>query len=144
VGQPSRTSRRFCRTINEPVDVLKAAFGNTPAHNVQASRNPLQEIVEIMRDAAGKLTNGLHFLRLTQSFFRSVQCTGPLFDTRFQRTVQGLQGSFRFAALDHLAGPVGDLLHKLHFMRLPGASGTVVEVDDGAEAARAQKWHNKD
>ena len=40
------------------------------AHQLQAAGNALQEIVEIMRDAAGKLAHRFHFLRLTELFFR--------------------------------------------------------------------------
>ena len=46
-----------------------ASLGNPPFHEFKIAENSGEHVVEVMRDAAGKLANRLKFLRLVQRDF---------------------------------------------------------------------------
>ena len=57
---------RFPRIVHEAGCVLRAPLSDAAAHKLQATANGVKHIIEIMRDAAGKLAHRLHLLRLAQ------------------------------------------------------------------------------
>lgn len=67
---------RGLRTRNAPLECL--VTGNALADEVQVARDHLQQVVEVVRDAAGKLANRLHLLRLAQLLLRGLKVGGGL------------------------------------------------------------------
>ena len=52
--------------IHEPLDILISAGLDPPLHDVHRADDAGQQIVEVVRDAAGQLADRLHLLRLAQ------------------------------------------------------------------------------
>jgi len=61
--------RRPLGRYNVTFGIAIAALKQARCDQLQTSRDALQQIVEIVREAAGKLSNRFHFLRLTKRFF---------------------------------------------------------------------------
>ena len=67
MGQGGGAVGRFDRRLQEAVDIAGAAFGDAVLHPVQRAGDALQQIVEVMGDAAGELAHRFHLLRLAQA-----------------------------------------------------------------------------
>jgi hypothetical protein len=57
-------------------DLRNPPLRHAPFDNLQAAGDALEQIVEIMRDAAGELSHRFHLLRLAQRFLGSGQRLG--------------------------------------------------------------------
>ncbi len=71
-------------------------FGELPADHVEAAQHDGQEVVEVVRDAAGELADGFHLLRLAQRLLGPLarlvlrlQLARALLDGLFQRFGEG-------------------------------------------------------
>src|SRR6202011_5962594 len=62
------------------IDVIAQA----PRENFEVSRNDQQQIIEIMRDAAGELAHAFELLHLLNLCPRRFALTGPFCDASFQ------------------------------------------------------------
>src|SRR3984893_6159579 len=62
------------------IDVI----GQAPRENFEVSRNDQQQIIEIMRDAAGELAHAFELLHLLHLGPRRFALAGPFFDAAFQ------------------------------------------------------------
>src|ERR1700761_3951614 len=70
MGKGSGPVRRFHGCLDETVHILFAAFREPLFNAVQRPRNALQQIVEIVREAARQLAYSFHLLRLAQLLFQ--------------------------------------------------------------------------
>jgi hypothetical protein len=68
----------------------------------EVSKNDLQQVVEVMGDAAGQLADRLHFLRLAQSLFFLLKLQGSFDHLLFERCVEVSQGLLGALALGDL------------------------------------------
>ena len=73
MNQGSSAPGRIRGRIHEMVDVFQASRGQSPAHHFDAARNPLQQVIEIMRNTTRQLANRLHFLALAQALLSFCQ-----------------------------------------------------------------------
>ena len=63
---------------------MRAAFGKAFREEFEAAGNAGKEVVEVVRDAAGELSYGFHFLRLPERVLRLHEFAGALFDSVFE------------------------------------------------------------
>ena len=67
-------------------------FGRqSPAQQVEVADHRGQQIVEVVRDAAGELAERFELLRFVELGQRALALAGALLDPRFERLVGGLQ-----------------------------------------------------
>ena len=66
----------------------EAPLANSQAHEVEAARDPGEQVVEIVGQAAGELADRFHLLRLAQGLFRAPQFFGAFFDPLLQGSGQ--------------------------------------------------------
>ena len=75
--QPVRERRgarcRALRARNVAFEIIEPPLRQPRLHQLKAAGDPRQHIVEIVRDAAGELSDGFHLLRLHQLFARLLQ-----------------------------------------------------------------------
>ncbi len=143
-GEGGGTVRRGDGAAYETVEIAQPSLADAPLHEVEAARDALQQVVEVVGDAARELADRLHLLRLSQRVFGRAQFGRAGLDPRLQRGVQPAQGGLGLAALDHLAGALGDLLHEGDLAGLPVTDRAVVEIDDGTQAAGPHERHDED
>jgi len=95
--QPLRQRRAALGALHRAVDqpVQTRIVGNALAQQIEVAHHHHQQIVEIMRDAAGELADRLHLLCLAQLLLRLFarrdllhQIGGALFDALFERRRQ--------------------------------------------------------
>ena len=131
-------------TADEAVEIAQPTLTDAALHQIETAGDALQQIVEIVGNAAGELADRLHLLRLSQGFLGRAQFRRTRIDPRLQRGVQGAQRRLGFAAFDHLAGAFGHFLHEGDLVGAPVTDRTVIEVDDGPQAPGAQERHDQD
>src|SRR4029079_10487932 len=88
MGQGGGAIGRSQGAGEEPADIGAPPAGDAPLNDVQTSYDTLQEIVEIMRDAAGELADGLHFLALPQRFLGLHELARSLRHARLERRIE--------------------------------------------------------
>ena len=84
--------------------------GELPADDVEPAQHDREEVVEVVRDAAGELPDGFHLLRLAQQIPRrlpaglvlGLQFARALLDRLFQRLGEGAQLGERALAFGHI------------------------------------------
>ena len=103
-----------------------------------------EEIVEVVRDAAGELPDRLHLLRLAQRLFGRHQLLRAFTHPRFQRLVERAQRGDRAGALDRVPGQVGDAVHQRDLVVAPGAHAGVIDIKAGMPAAAADDRRGDD
>ena len=93
LGQRRAALGALQRAVDQPVQAR--IVGHALAQQIEVAHHRHQQIVEIMRDAAGELADGLHLLRLAQLLLRPFarrdflhQVGGALLDPLFQRRRQ--------------------------------------------------------
>ena len=84
--------------------------GNVTSDHVESAHHDGKKVVEVVRNAARKLTDGFHLLRLPERFFGPeaglvfhLQFAGPLSDRLFQSFSESTQlgsGAFAFGNID--------------------------------------------
>ena len=77
----------------------RTAHGDPVLHAVERAGDALQYVVEVVRDAAGELADGLHLLRLPQRLLGHLQLAGALLDALLQHGVDVDQGGRHFLLL---------------------------------------------
>jgi hypothetical protein len=73
VRQRGRAPGRAQRHAHVALDLVQAVLVDAHVHQFQAARDPRQQVVEIVRQAAGELADGLHLLRLAQLLLGALQ-----------------------------------------------------------------------
>ena len=113
------------RAIDQPLQAR--IVRQTLAQQIEVAHHGHQQIVEVVRDAAGKLADGFHLLRLTQLFLRLLarghrldQIGRPLLDALLQR-----RGQFRQRGA--FGGELGEQIFAIEF-------GSLARGDVGANA----------
>ncbi len=103
MGEGGGAFGRALRGGNIAVDFGGTALTQPDLQQFQRADDAGEEIVEVVRDAAGELADGFHLLRLAQGFFGVLAFGDGLGHARFQRFVHALHG---------LIGPLarGDIL----------------------------------
>ena len=83
--------------------------GQLPADHVEPAQHDGQQIVEVVRDAAGELADRFHLLRLAERFLGPL--AGFVFGFELPRALldRGFERLGEFAQLDQLALAVGDV-----------------------------------
>ncbi len=107
--------RRAHRVVDEAADI--GSFAHPPLREIQAADDHGEQIVEIMRDAAGELADGIHLLRLEE------------------RLLRGIQRLLRFAALGQIARHLGEadqparrITHRIDQDRRPEARAVLAHA----------------
>ena len=100
VSQARRAIGRGHAKVDQAVQILGAATGQTPAQQLQATDDARQHVVEVMGDTASELADCLHFLRLAQHFFVLTQLCGAFFDLLLKGFEGVLQAQFALAQVD--------------------------------------------
>jgi hypothetical protein len=54
----------------KPINIANPALNDPFLEDIEGAHDALLEVVEVVRDAAGQLSNGFHFLALPQRLFR--------------------------------------------------------------------------
>ncbi|MNO66219.1 hypothetical protein D3C76_570020 [compost metagenome] len=113
-GAVGRGHGRF----GESTDLAGAAVGNVALHQVEAADDAGEHVVEVMGDAAGKLADRFHFLRMAQGVFGTFALEhlvlqalvgfgqlagagGNPFFKGFVEVTQGFFGLFTLGFIDH-------------------------------------------
>ena len=76
VGQRRRPPRRTLRGADVAVDLAGAPLRQPRLHHLQGAGDAGQQVVEVVRDAAGELAHRLHLLRLPQLLLRLEAVSG--------------------------------------------------------------------
>jgi hypothetical protein len=92
MGEGGGALGRALRGGNVAVDLGGTALTQPDLQQVQRADDAGQEVVEVVRDAAGELADGFHLLRLAQGFFGVLAFGNGLGHARFQRFVHALHG----------------------------------------------------
>ena len=92
VGQRRRARRAILRGLQEALDIVEPPLREALAHAVERAGDRLQQIVEIMRDAAGELADRLHLVRLAQRLLGLDELARALLDPRLQQRVDVGEG----------------------------------------------------
>lgn len=96
--QPMGQGRRpVCRALGigeMASQVIVAALIEATFKQAQRADDAAQEVVEVMGEATGELTDRFHLLCLVQCRFGGCAGCNGLIDSAFQRVVQALQGQF--------------------------------------------------
>ena len=103
----------------------------------------LQQVVEVVGDAAGELADRLHLLRLPQGLLGHPQLRGAHLDPGFQGGVESPQSRLGFGPFDHLTRTFRHLLDEGDLLGAPLAHPAVGEINDGAQPSGAQEWSHK-
>ena len=117
-----------------------------PLQQRQIAMDDLQQIVEVVRNPARQLPDGLHLLRVAKHFLRLGPPRNLLGDAAFERLVERAEGLLRFHALLDLmlGGPVelrlvdrdrrlrGDALHQA-LVALLEAAGLGMTEEEAAD-----------
>ncbi|KAF1853937.1 hypothetical protein Lal_00005148 [Lupinus albus] len=99
VGQRRRPPHRPLRGDDELVQLVDAALVDAGGDAFQRARDAGQQVVEVVRQPAGQLSDRFHLLRLAQLLFGPHQLRGARGDALFQRFVQRPQRRRRPVAL---------------------------------------------
>ena len=103
---------------------------------LQIAGDNLQKIIEVVRDAAGELADGIHFLRLAQGFLGPGALGDFLGDALFERGVQRHQRLFGLARLGDIDV---DADHAEKFAFVTAEARLRRGLDDAVGAVRAQQ-----
>ena len=96
LDQRRRPARRLKRGVDQ---AMRLVVGRQPAaQQVEVADDRGQQIVEIVRDAAGQLAERLELLRLVELGQREFMLPGPLLDPGFERLVGQCAGAPRSPA----------------------------------------------
>ncbi|MFZ0209430.1 MAG: hypothetical protein WAL59_25525 [Roseiarcus sp.] len=95
VCQSSCAIRRRRGAVEESVEIANATLRDASLDKFEGADYTLQKIVEIVRDTAGQLAEGLHFLALSERFFDSHELAGAFLDAPLQRFVHVCQNQGR-------------------------------------------------
>jgi len=126
--QRRRALGRGGRSIHEAQDVVVTACGHAATDDAEGTRDPGQEVVEVVGDAAGQLADGVHLLALAQLLLGGLPVR--LF---------GLEGlrPFGDALLQRLVGPSKRGLALLKGdLGCPHLSGDLEAVDGSDDKVR--------
>ncbi len=66
MGQGRGAPDGALRRLHIAVDLARTPLGDAGLHQIEAALDAGQNIVEVVREAAGELADGLHLLRLPQ------------------------------------------------------------------------------
>jgi hypothetical protein len=78
VGQRRRTVGGRHGAVDVALDLAQASVGQTLLREIERPDDALQQVVEIVGDAAGELADGFHLLRLAQRLLGAPQSLGCL------------------------------------------------------------------
>ena len=98
----------------------------------EAAQHRHQQVVEIVRNAAGQLADGIHFLRLEQLRQRGFALARALFDAMFEFLVEALQ----------LGGALRDALFQLGIEALQLAR-LAIQIDEHFHLGAQQLRHDR-
>ena len=90
MGEGRRALRRALRGGDIAVDLGGAPLAQPDLQEFQRADDAGQEVVEVVRDAAGELADRFHLLRLAQGLFGLLALGNRLRDAGFQRFVEVL------------------------------------------------------
>ena len=116
--------------LEEAVGLVGTAHGDAVLHAVERAGDALQDVVEVVRQAAGELADRLHLLRLPQRLLGQLQLAGALLDALLQHGVDVDQRGRNFLLLldvgvgaDPARDAAGGVLHRhgAREMPVPGA-----------------------
>ena len=112
------------RAVDQPVALV--AFGQPPSKQVEVADHGGEQIVEVVRHAAGQLAQRLELLRLVQLGERGLTLARALFDPRLERFIGALK--------------VGAALAQILFDRLARVNilGRAIPFDDRAGLVTAR------
>ncbi len=74
IGQGRASTGRLHRALDHPGGISVTV--EVLANQLQVTQHHRQQIVEVVRDTAGQLADGLHFLRLTKLFLDQLAFAG--------------------------------------------------------------------
>ncbi|MCY1180083.1 hypothetical protein D9M73_205110 [compost metagenome] len=118
MGEGGGAVGRGHRRLGESADFVEAAVGDVALHQVEAADDAGEHVVEVMGDAAGKLADRFHFLRMAQGVFGTFALEhlvlqtlvgfgqlagagGNPFFKGFVEVTQGFFGLFALGFVDH-------------------------------------------
>ena len=78
MGQGGGAVGRGHGAVDVALDLAQAALGEALLYQVERADDALQQVVEVVSDAAGELADGLHLLRLAQRLLGAPQGLGGL------------------------------------------------------------------
>src|SRR5262249_39577981 len=84
VGEGRRAVGAGESAVDESIEFPGFAAADAPLQDAEGTGDALQEVVEVVGDAAGELTEGFHLLRLAQLILRRFQGFRALLDTRLK------------------------------------------------------------
>ena len=100
--QRRRTLSAIDGAFDEPLNVGLAAR-QLALQEVKTTHDDGEHVVEVMRDAAGELSNRLHLLDVTELLLDLGAGVNFVMNPLFERVVQNQEGFFRAATLGDLA-----------------------------------------
>src|SRR5690606_12719848 len=91
LGQGRRALRPRHRVVDRPNYPGVRVAAQSPRRHVEIAADDGQEIVEIVSDAAGKLPDRLHLLRLAERFLDALALRDRIVDALLERLVEVAQ-----------------------------------------------------
>ena len=85
MGQGRGAPDGALRRLHITVDFARTPLGDAGLHEIEAALDAGQNIVEVVREAAGELADGLHLLRLPQRCLGGGQASPASFSTVISR-----------------------------------------------------------
>ena len=114
VGEGRRAPRRALGGDHVAVDVLETPLFDAHLHQFERAGDAGQQVVEVVRQAAGELAHGFHLLRLAKEFLGFLplhhlgfELPGPLADALLERGVQLVQGVVEAVGIGKRLGELG-------------------------------------
>ncbi len=143
--QPVRQRRRPVGGALRGLDVARrlvmAPLPHPRLQQLQAAGDAGQQVVEVVRQAAGELAHRLHLLALPQRRLGLHQRLGARIHLALQVRRQQAERVLRPPALHRHAGALGDLADQGDLFRRPVAGGGVVEVEQRDQAVLLGQRH---
>ncbi len=147
-GECQQTMRQCGRPVSGTPRALDVAgqIGRTATlqpglHQFQGSDNAGEQIIEIMRQAAGQLPHRLHFLALPQRLLHRLALRQGGLDALFQHGVGDTQLSLCPGAAQRVPDTGGDILHQPDFGARPCPRQPVIGEQRRGELAIADQRH---
>ena len=94
MGEGGGALGRALRGGDVAVDLAEPALAQSRLHQLERAHDAREQIVEVVRDAAGELPDRFHLLRLAQRLLGLLALGDRFGDARFQRLVEMLQRRF--------------------------------------------------